>query len=320
MQGPTPVLRRRLFALTGLRLPPFDSRVAREQALSGVARARGDEGGALRLEAASREGVAELRRPMDRAEAALREREHTELFLRLASKVLGLQQHEFDSPFWAVVSRLLDAHVRDSKARAALDAQQDELDHRVEQYVAARPLLSFPAAQVHDEDAGLLDAVLTDQRGISTGTPFSARASQLYDRRYVACLRFQLYRAEEKARAQQERVRALEQGLDGILAAGDLEHAQALARGALSAPAELDAPDRPHELQRRTLQRLAATLRDLAEELRALPDRLNAAPLAARRNHPPEWLARTLKLARVAGFDATSLGLLERFEPCGGDA
>src|SRR4051794_28268641 len=67
--APPLAVRRRLHALTGYRCPPFDSTAAREATVAALARACGDEDGALRLEAAAREGALELKRIANRAEA-----------------------------------------------------------------------------------------------------------------------------------------------------------------------------------------------------------------------------------------------------------
>jgi len=107
--------------------------------------------------------------------------------------------------------------------------------------------------------------------------------------------------------------------MDRILSESDADLVQGLAREAvLSAQAIQSEPPSPlattADVNMAIHRRLAATLRDLSEDLRLLPDRLNHLAHSNHsfaRNTPPSWLGPTLRLARQAGFDATSLGLLE---------
>jgi len=312
MLGPSVPLRRRLHSLTGFHCPPLDSWAVRVGALAAVCRATGDETGALRLEAAFREARAELRAVVSREEARELESDLSALFLRLASSILNVQFSKDN--FWRSMATLLDDLYKARVADAEEDRADDELDQRIEKWLEATPLLTFPSAQVQDEDTSLLNAVLTDQRGLKVSDPFAVRASQLYDRRYCAVLRARLFAAEQKAKVADARLRVLEGAMDRILnQATDLESLFSTCREALINATQLDYKDLDRssaEVKRDLHRRLAATLRDLSEELRVLPDRLNAGQ-SVKRNVPPTWLVRTLRLARLAAFDATSIGLLQ---------
>jgi len=316
--GPPLALRRRLHVFTGYRCPPFDSPAVREATLVALARAAGNQAGALRLEAASREGALELKRIADRREAELYAHEHASLFMRLASSIF---KHEFTQDrFWRQVASVLGDS---SRARASADvkssAVDNDLDARVRLVLASEPLLCFPTATGAGTDGSLLNAVLADQRGLDPTHPFLASTAVLYDRRYCAALRHQLYFAEARLAYANSRLRVMEHAVDSVLHAGSLDEClvvatQAVRQAQVLPPHTSEREPTPAELKRTVHRRLAATLRDLSEELRVLPDRINVAAMApARRQTPPQWLANTLRLARLAAFDATSVGLMEDF-------
>ena len=218
--------------------------------------------------------------------------------------------------FWTIVDDcLLEIGLRNqNKSPSKISApstenSQESLDQRVKKYINHRPKLNFPLVfNASVEENSLLEDVLSDHRGISTGAPFDYQSRLLYDRRYVAALRAELSISRRVAEQRLKKIRELENQLN--------QHRDKCKL--ISAPSKQNLETQDQEIPQDPFKRcLSDSIRDLSHELALLPDRLlqdlnRERQLKAFRNQSskPKYLENIINLARVVSYDLMTLEMV----------
>jgi hypothetical protein len=253
------------------------------------------------------------------------EHSHATFFIRLACRFVNSVLEMRNEPllekdflayrFWSVVDECLTeiGRRRISKERSRVEREKeikvkdedDGLDERIQRYISTRPksLLSFPSVtNMSDDQQSLLDAVLSDQRGLKSEA-FGKRGCNLYDRRYVAALRARLFFSEQRVIRQQKQIRELEAALRNQGMEANFEENDEFETSGF--------PDNHRS-------KIAGALRDLSDELALLPERLKddlnrQRQLSTLRTTSarPQYLESAIKLARGLSYDLTTLDLVD---------